>query len=70
MFKRFSLVMTTCINGLSPFCPGEDSVPAGGEERSGEPEERPRQKNKDVRIRPEAGKVRNDVGRVVPLIMS
>lgn len=39
--------------------PGEDSVPAGGEERSGEPEERPGQKNKNVRIRFKTGKVRN-----------
>lgn len=40
--------------------PGEDSVPAGREERSGEPKERPGQKNKNVRIRVKAGKVRTD----------
>lgn len=36
---------------------GQNSLSAGGEERSGEPEERPGQKNQNVRIRFKAGTV-------------
>lgn len=48
----------TCSDPCPCCVSGQDSVPAGGEERSGEPEERPGQKNKNVRIRFKTGKVR------------
>lgn len=37
---------------------GQDSLPSRREERSGEPEERPGEKNQDVRIRFKTGTVR------------
>lgn len=54
MLKRFSSSESCFCGG---FFAGQDSVPAGGEERSGEPEERSGQKNQNVRIRFKTGKV-------------
>lgn len=56
----FTLYMTSC-NTCLCVCAGENSVPARREEGSGEPEERPGQKNQDVRIRIKAGKARTNL---------